>query len=191
MNKILLVLMLLITVIGGGYFLLPQEKVNQFVKYLPLPFSELLSKDDISVVREEQTPVTPTKMASPEVLNPINKKAAIEQEVFFKTEDQTELETKVETKVAKNKIDTPEVEKSVENKNIDTISQQLELARIFEGDSAEVIKVKKKIQKVLERMNEFDGTSGALKARFDKIIQENRNVTLKLKKINDQIEETH
>ena len=188
MNKILLVLILMLTVIGGGYFLLPQEKVNQFVKHLPLPFSELLSKDDSSVVKDEQIPTNPTKPVSLEIKKPIVETVIIKQEAVFKAETGTKTEKNT---VEKAEVENPKVENSGENKANDDSSQALELAKISAGDTAEVIKVKKKIQKVLARLNQSDGTSDALKVRFDKIIQENRNITLELKRINDQIKEAH
>ena len=174
MKKMILILILGLSILAGGYFFLPSEQIKEFTQYIPKPISELFG------INQKDNPIVDSMPSN-----------AIE---VSRTPSIVSPEPEESPKELSNKPELPEeivrVE-PVEEKHVDYAVNDIVVEEInneiLENDSPEVIKIKKRLEKVKSLIDGFDDTNTALKTRFDKIIKENKALALELKKINDQI----
>ncbi len=190
MKKILLVVTVISGLLMGGYFLLPQEKLNNLSQYLPAPFPTLLgisgavNDSQSSSVATNSTSKNISQPVSRPTFEPIPKPVKVAVTSVIKSPDSQSRESVTSA--------TKEDEKTVgkNNKTVKKVPpQKLIETKILINDSPEVTKIKKRLVKVQNRIKNFDDKNTSLKERFDKIIKENRALALEMKKINDQIKQ--
>jgi hypothetical protein len=186
MNKILLVVIVILGLLMGGYFLLPQEKLNELSQYLPAPLSTLLGIGTTEAISDQEKnevangsqsgaiSINNNLESTPEVISDAIQVVVIKLPSAQKLTSVTQKDQKI---AVKTKATTG------------LVSQKVIEAKSLADNSPEVLKIKKRLVKVQNRINEFDETNTTLKARFDKIVQKNRALAQELKKINDQIKD--
>ena len=213
MNKILLSIVAILGLGAGAYYLLPQDQINQYAKYLPEPVSSLLVKEvvdtSVDVVSEESPDAVSEEpsVASNRLENATNSQqdGFVDQTPMGQSSsvagDNTENQQQNENPQAEEQMAqaaAPEPKQEVINQPVEAQATAKQVKANSPSTVAktqkmtpEMEKLQKEIDKVQKSISKLDGENSALETRFQKILKKNRDLAIELKKIDQQLEATN
>lgn len=196
MNKVLLAVATVLGLGAGGYYLLPQDQINQYAKFLPEPVAsflttevvgsdEIAENDAVDDVIADAPPVQDLSQLQATENNPI-----VEENAFV-----AENPVQQEVDSVSNVVEEIATQEIVEQEVVETAPTPVDSASKAEVASKnmtpEVSKLQKELDAVQKSISSLDSENVVLEERFQKILRKNRDLALELKKINEQIESTN